>query len=171
MLGLRAAVVLILLLVLAPVGARTKEALTPAEILSDIFREARRNVIVPEAQLRGKYMSKSLLALWTNALAKKPPEAESDAFGWGITAGNNAYSLKNFEIRPQSQDATKAVLAVKQIFRESFLHEVAPDDTVIYDIVIYDFVRESGRWRIDNIRNEDSSLRKILEEWLSEPPQ
>jgi hypothetical protein len=33
-------------------------------------------------------------------------------------------------------------------------------------VVTYDFVHEGGAWRIDNIRGQGWSVRKILTAWL-----
>jgi hypothetical protein len=35
--------------------------------------------------------------------------------------------------------------------------------------VKYDFVRENGPWRIDNIRTDKRSVRDLLTRWLKDP--
>ena len=160
MIRLRAAAAMILLLMVAPAAAQDKEASTPADILSGIYRQAVKGK--PDAWMepgqRGKYVSKSLAALWAKVDAKPPQDGDEGAFDFHITTDTNSEDLGNFEVMPKSQSATAAVVAVKIIYRKPYR---GPSPVVTYYLI-----NENGQWRIDNIRGKDWDLREILKLWL-----
>jgi len=160
MVRLRAAAAMILLLVVSPAAAQNKEASTPADILTGVYREAVKGK--PDAWLepgrRGKYVSKSLAALWAKVDAKPPPDGEEGAYDINITTDTNSEDLGSFEIKPQNQSATAAVVAVKIIYRKPY-RGPAP-------VVTYHFVNENGQWRVDDIRGKEWDLRDMLSLWL-----
>jgi hypothetical protein len=157
---LRAAAAVILLLVVSPAAAQNKEASTPADILSGIYREAEKGK--PDGWLepgrRGKYLTKSLAALWAKVDAKPAPDGEVGAIDFTVTTDTDSEDLGSFEVKPQNQSATAAVVAVKIVYRKPYR---GPSP-----VVTYQFVNENGQWRIDDIRGKEWDLRDILKLWL-----
>lgn len=133
----------------------------PAEILTGIYKEAVKGTTSDwlEPERRGKYLSKSLMALWAKSDSKKPPEGEVGAIDFDLTTDTNAFELKGFEIKPKSRSESAAVLTVKLIYRERGPARV----------MTYDFIREDGRWRIDDFRGRGWTVREILTLWLKGP--
>lgn len=133
----------------------------PAEILTGIYKEAVKGATADwlETNRRGKYLSKSLLALWAKSDSKKPPEGEVGAIDFDLTTDTNAFELKGFEIKTRSRSERAAVLTMKLIYRER-----GP-----LRVMTYDFIREDGRWRIDNFRGRGWTVREILTLWLKGP--
>jgi hypothetical protein len=160
MVRLRAAAAMILLLMASPVAAQNNDATTPAGILTGIYREAVKGK--PDAWLgpgrRDRYVSKSLAALWAKVDAKPPPDGEVGAIDFTVTTDTDSEDLGSFEIKPQNQSATAAVVAVKITYRKPYR---GPSP-----VVTYQFVNENGQWRIDNIRGKEWDLREILKLWL-----
>ncbi|MBI5265281.1 MAG: DUF3828 domain-containing protein [Bradyrhizobium sp.] len=155
------AAALLFLLILA-VSCHAAGAAAPTEILRGIYREAVKgstsNWLEPER--RGQYLSKSLLALWTKSDAKKPPEGEAGPVDFDLTTDTNALELKSFEVKVESASYSAAVLAVKLNYRKPHYRPGPPA------VVTYDFVREQGHWRIDNLRTKAWSVRDMLTQWL-----
>jgi hypothetical protein len=146
----------------AAVARDAPSAATPREILTGIYREAVKGATSDwlEPARRSRYLSKSLQALWAKSDAKKPPEGEVGAIDFDLTTDTNALELQDFRIEPVKQSPTAATLAVHLIYKKPYVrHDPA--------IVTYDFVREDGPWRIDEIRTKAWSVRDMLRRWLS----
>lgn len=158
-----------LLFLIAPATADYASAAVadpqPAEILTGIYKEAVKGRTSDwlEPKRRDKYLSKSLLALWVKSDAKKPPKGEEGAIDFDLTTDTNAFELKDFEIEVKSRSDSAAVLAVKLVYREPHVHNGPPA------VMTYDFIREDGRWRIDNFHGREWSVREIHLLWLKEP--
>jgi hypothetical protein len=156
----------IILLLIVSVGMRSAAALAadpqPADVLTGIYMEAVKGATADwlEPKRRVNYLSKSLLALWAKSDAKKVPKGDVGALDFDITTDTNALDLRDFRIKTESRSDAAAVLAVKMIYREPYVHVGPPR------VVTYDFVHEGGAWRIDNIRGQGWSVRKILTAWL-----
>ena len=84
--------------------------------------------------------------------------------GFDISANSNAREVLRAEVKVERQDATRATVAAK-LFSKDFVNK-SPSD----DIVRYDFVRENGRWVIDNIRStidgKEWTIKGLLTEGL-----
>ena len=142
-------------------AAREASAATPAELLSHIYREAVKGTTSDwlEPARRGQYLSKSLLALWAKSDAKKPPDGDVGAIDFDLTTDTNGLELAAFRIKPQMESPAAATLSVSLAYRKPYYR---PDP----GIVTYDFVREDGRWRVDEIRTRRWSVRELLRHWL-----
>jgi hypothetical protein len=153
---------LLLLLILAAfteVAVAASPDRQPQDILTGIYKEAvKDNTAWLEAKHRGQYLSKSLLARWAKAEKKNKDNEEGALIDWDLTTDTNGLELADFVITTKSQSETAAVLAVKLIYREPYLHKGPPK------VVTYDFIREGGSWRIDNMRGLEWSLRDILKQ-------
>ena len=143
--------------------AREASAASPMEILNRIYREAVKGATSDwlEPARRGQYLSKSLLALWARSDANKPPEGDVGAIDFDLTTDTNALELESFRIKPEKESLTAATLSVSLAYRKPYFR---PDPA----IVTYDFVREEGRWRIDEIRTKRWSVRDLLRHWLED---
>ena len=165
--GIRAVAAILLLMILpaASVVAAAGADATPAGMLKGIYREAVKGTgsgwLEPEQ--RGKFLSKSLAALWTKSDAKKPPEGEAGPIDFDLTTDTNALELEGFEITVESATPTAAVLAVRLKYRKPY-YRPGPRAVVTYDLI-----HEDGRWRIDNFRTRDWSVRDLLTQWLKQP--
>ncbi len=113
-----------------------------------------------EPQERRKYLSKSLLTLWAKADAKKPPEGDVGPIDFDITADANGLALESFVPSLQNQTGTTASVAVELLYQKPYVRSGGPF------IVTYDFIREDGRWKIDNIQTKAWSVRNLLTRWL-----
>ncbi|HLG80591.1 MAG TPA: DUF3828 domain-containing protein [Bradyrhizobium sp.] len=145
------------------VTAREISAATPTDILSRIYREALNGAtsdwLAPAR--RSQFLSRSLLALWAKCDAKKPPDGDVGPIDFDLTTDTNALEVTSFRIKSEKETATAATLSVSLAYRKPY---VRPDPA----IVIYDFVREDGRWRIDEIRTRRWSVRDLLRHWLDD---
>jgi hypothetical protein len=136
----------------------------PSEMLKGIYRDAVKGKTSDwlEPQRRGKYLSKSLSALWTKSDARKPPKGEVGPIDFDLTTDTNALELEGVEIKVEREPANAAVLAVKLNYRKPYYRPGPPA------VVTYDFIREDGRWRIDNFHTKRWSVRDLLTQWLKE---
>lgn len=151
-----------LLLFVAPIGHAAEPK--PSKMLKGIYREAVKGTTSDwlDPQRRGNYLSKSLLALWAKSDAKKAPEGEVGPVDFDLTTDTNALELEGFEIKVESASAKAAELLVTLNYRKPYYRPGAPA------VVTYDFIREDGRWRIDNVRTKNWSVRELLARWLKE---
>jgi hypothetical protein len=147
----------------AAVAREAISAAPPAEILDGIYRDAVKGATSDwlEPARRSQYLSKSLLALWARSDAKKLPDGDVGAIDFDLTTDTNALELDSFRIKPETESPTAATLSVSLAYRKPY---VRPDPA----IVTYDFVREYGHWRIDEIRTRRWSLRDLLHHWLED---
>jgi len=136
----------------------------PAIIMSAIYSRAIKtdDSTWLEPAERPKYLSKSLLALWAKADAKTTPDGKPAGppdFDFDLTTNTNGLKLERFMVRLESQTTDKAIVAVTLGYHKPFTLK-GPS------VVIYDFVREDGLWRIDNIHTTKWSVRDLLNLWL-----
>ncbi|MDR3373026.1 MAG: hypothetical protein P4L98_04785 [Ancalomicrobiaceae bacterium] len=109
---------------------------------------------------RRKYLSKSLSALWAKSDAKKPPYGDSGPIDFDITADTNGAELRTFVITVPKQTANRASVSVQLGYSVP-----SPEGQ---HVVIYDFRRENGRWKVDEIRTKIWSVRTLLSNWLNQ---
>jgi len=121
----------------------------PAAIVKSIYGKRDPYGAAESVAMRAKHrraLSKSLAALWKRSDDSTPKEDEPVP-GFDISANSNAREVSWAEVKVERQDATRATVAAK-LFSKDFVNKNPSDD-----IVRYDFVRENGRWVIDNIRS------------------
>jgi hypothetical protein len=122
----------------------------PAAIVKSIYGKRDPYGAAESVSMRAKHrraLSKSLGALWKRSDDSTPAEDEPVP-GFDIAANSNAREVSRAEVKVERQDAQRATVAAK-LFSKDFMNKKHPSD----DIVRYDFVRENGRWVIDNIRS------------------
>jgi hypothetical protein len=113
---------------------------------------------------RGRALSKSLAALWKRSDDATPAEDEPVP-GFDIASNSQDREIARVEVKVEKQDAARATVAAKLFNKGPRIKYPASDD-----IVRYDFVRENGRWLIDNIRStihgKEWTIRGLLNEGL-----
>lgn len=109
---------------------------------------------------RPKDLSKSLIALWAKTDAKLVA-GDVGPVDFDVIADTNGLTLTGFSLASEKQDDKTATIAATLVYNE---RNPRPEPSVVR----YDLVREDGRWRIDEIRGGDWSVRKMLARFLEE---
>jgi hypothetical protein len=148
----------------AAATAITAAASEPPGIMSAIYRQAIKDGASGwlDPDERPKYLSKSLVALWAKADDKKPPDGDVGPIDFDLTADTNGLTLKSFAVKLRSESASAATVDVTLFYQKPYYRPGGPA------IVTYDFIREDGRWRIDNILTKKWSVRDLLTRWLKD---
>jgi len=107
---------------------------------------------------RAKFLSKSFAALWLQAEARTP-KGDAGPIDFDPVSNSQDPGVKSISVKVERQDSGTATLAVTLI-------EPAKRPNPADAIVRYDFVRDGGHWRIDDIRGSVEgkpwSVRDIL---------
>jgi hypothetical protein len=159
-------------------GAVTRRALAaqpspndPVAIINAIYTRAAKGkgdgggaFIIENKAAKAKYLSKSLVELWAKADADTP-KGEVGPIDFDPVTNSQEPDVKSFKVMAEKLEADKAVIAATIIGR---MPRAKPADNVIR----YNFVREAGQWKIDDISGtidgEAWSIRDILGESLKE---
>ena len=114
--------------------------------------------VFENAAAKAKYLSKSLVALWTKADAHTP-KGDVGPVDFDPVTNSQDPDVKSFTVTPEKLDAATAVIAV------SIAGTAAPPANAADAVIRYDFVRDGGHWKIDDIRGavdgKPWSIRKI----------
>src|SRR6202000_1275707 len=94
---------------------------------------------------KAKYLSKSLIALWAKADAHVQ-KGDVGPVDFDPVTNSQEPDLKSFKVASGKMEADKATIAVTLEGRREKRANAA--DEVIH----YDFVREAGGWKIDDIK-------------------
>ena len=155
-----------------PALAQTAAQNDPVAILTAIYTRAAKGkgdggaaFVTVDKAARAKYLSKSLIALWAKA-DKHTPKGDVGPVDFDPVTNSQDPSVKSFKVTSDKMEADKAALSVTMTSQSNMEpRKVAADDTVHYD-----FVREGGAWKIDDIKGtvdgEAWSIRAMLEESL-----
>jgi hypothetical protein len=112
---------------------------------------------------KAKYLSKSLVALWAKADARRR-KGDGGPVDFDPVTNSQDPDVKSFKVVAERQETDKAVIAVTIDSRQGPPRKPA-DQTIRYD-----FVREAGGWKIDEIKgaadSEAWSLRAIITDFL-----
>jgi hypothetical protein len=95
---------------------------------------------------RAKYLSKPLIALWTKSDALTP-KGEVGAIDFDPVTNSQDPDVKSFKVIAEKSEPAKATVAVTLASHRD------PRKYPADDVVRYDFVREIGGWKIDDIRS------------------
>jgi hypothetical protein len=139
----------------------------PLTIVSAIYQRAIKedggNFLTLEHADRQKYMSKSFTALWKKAEDNTPEGyvlIDADP-----VSNSQDPDIKSFKVKQERREANRAIVAATFTESSERVRESKLDLTVRYD-----FVREGGRWMIDDIRGtvggKPWSIRENLEHSL-----
>lgn len=113
---------------------------------------------------KAKYFSKALIALWAKADAHTPKD-EVGPVDFDPATNSQDPVVKSATAAVESKDSGTATVAATLV-RGNLAQNPNPADNVLR----YDFVRDGGHWKIDDIRGATDgkpwSLRKLLSESL-----
>jgi hypothetical protein len=141
----------------------------PVAILTAIYTRAAKGkgdggaafVTVGKAA-KAKYLSKSLIALWARSDAHTP-KGDVGPVDFDPITNSQDSDVKSFKVTAHKIEVDKAAVAVTMTSHRA-------SQTPADDVVHYDFVREDGAWKIDDIKGsvdgEPWSIRAMLEQSL-----
>jgi len=113
---------------------------------------------------RRRTLSKALIALWAKADAKTQP-GDSGPIDFDVTTNSQGMEVKSFTAKVESRDDKRATIAATLTPKGEWIRHSSDDNTVRYD-----FIREGGRWVIDDVRSTTDgkawSLKALLREAL-----
>ena len=142
----------------------------PAGILTAIYTRAAKGkgdsggaFVFENRAAKARYLSKSLIALWAKADARTR-KGDGGPVGFDPVTNSQDPDVKSFKVVAEKQEADKAVIAV------TIDSHQAPPSKPADRIIRYEFVREAGGWKIDEIKGavdgEAWSLRAIITDFL-----
>jgi hypothetical protein len=144
----------------------------PAGIVNAIYTRAAKGkgdggggFVIENKAAKAKYLSKSLIKLWADADAHTP-KGDVGPIDFDPVTNSQEPDVKSFKVVTEKLDADKAVVAV------TIAGHHAPSPKPEDQLIRYNFVREDGQWKIDDISGasdgEAWSIRDILKESLKE---
>jgi hypothetical protein len=141
-----------LLPVISPHQAFARPGDDPAGIITGIYTRAAQgkgdgggNFVVGNKIARSKYLSKSLAALWARADARTR-KGEVGPIDFDPVTNSQDPDVKSFKVIAEKQDADKATIAV------TIEGHQGPRPKPTDQTMRYDFVRDAGEWKIDDIK-------------------
>ena len=152
-------------------GAAQPSQNDPVEIINAIYTRAAKGkgdgggaFIIENKAAKAKYLSRSLVTLWAKADANTP-KGDVGPIDFDPVTNSQEPDVKSFKVVAEKLEADKAVIAVTITGRTA---RAKPAD----EIVRYNFVRDDGKWKIDDISGaldgEAWSIRDILSESLKQ---
>ena|ERR1700761_597688 len=159
-------------LLAGPALAQTPPANDPVAILTAIYTRVAKGkgdggggFVIENKAAKEKYLTKSLIALWAKA-DKHTPKGDVGPIDFDPVTNSQDSSVKSFKVASDKMEADKAALSVTMTNNSNMEpRKVAADDTVHYE-----FVREAGAWKIDDIKGttdgEAWSIRAMLQDSL-----
>ena len=142
----------------------------PVAIVNAIYARAAKGkgdgggaFIIETKAAKAKYLSKALVALWAKADAHTP-KGDVGPVDFDPVTNSQEPDVKSLTVTPEKLEADKAVIAVTIAGRG------APRANPADNTIRYDFVRDDGRWKIDDISGSSDgeawSIRGMLAESL-----
>src|ERR1700690_3408212 len=120
--------------------------------------------VIENKAAKTKYLSKSLIELWAKADAHTP-KGDVPPIDFDPVTNSQEPDVKSFKVVAEKLETDKATIAVTITGR--LLRFKVSDNTVRYN-----FVREDGKWKIDDISGtvdgDAWSIRDLLNESLKE---
>jgi hypothetical protein len=118
--------------------------------------------IMENRAARAKYFSKSLNRLWDRADAHTQ-EGDIGPIEFDPVTNSQDPDVQSFKVAAEKLEFDKALVAVTLTGRD-------PRRTAADEVVRYEFARDGGKWKIDDIKGtidgEPWSLRAILSDFL-----
>jgi hypothetical protein len=112
---------------------------------------------------KAKYLSKSLIALWAKADARRR-KGDGGPVDFDPVTNSQDPDVKSFKVVAEKQETDKATVAV------TIDSHQGPPPKPADQTIRYDFVREGGGWKIDEIKGAVDgkawSLRAMLTDFL-----
>jgi hypothetical protein len=142
----------------------------PVAIVNAIYARAARGkgdgggaFIIENKAAKARYLSKALVALWAKADAHTP-KGDVGPVDFDPVTNSQEPDVKSFSVAAEKLEADKAVVAVT-IAGHGAGRQKAADNTIRYN-----FVRDGGEWKIDDISGasdgEPWSIRGMLADSL-----
>jgi hypothetical protein len=142
----------------------------PVAIVTAIYARAAKGkgdgggaFIIESKAAKTKYLSKALVAVWAKADAHTP-KGDVGPVDFDPVTNSQEPDVKSFSVATEKLDTDKAVIAVT-IAGHGAARKKAADNTIRYD-----FVRDGGQWKIDDISGasdgEPWSIRGMLADSL-----
>jgi hypothetical protein len=121
--------------------------------------------VIENKAAKAKYLSKSLIRLWADADAHTE-KGDVGPIDFDPVTNSQDPDVKSFKVVAEKLEADKAVVAV------TITGHHAPSPKPEDQVIRYNFVRDDGQWKIDDIsgasEGEPWSIREILKESLKE---
>jgi hypothetical protein len=125
----------------------------PATILTAIYARVTRGkgdgggtFVIDGKAARAKYLSNSLATLWNKADARTR-KGDGGPVGFDPVTNSQDPDVKSFKVAAGKQEADKATMTVMIEAHQRDARANAADKAIRYD-----FVREAGQWKIDDIK-------------------
>jgi hypothetical protein len=119
--------------------------------------------IVENKAAKARYLSKALVELWAKADAHTP-KGDVGPIDFDPVTNSQEPDIKSFSVVAEKLEADKAVIAV------TIAGRAAPREKAADNTIRYHFVRDNGKWKIDDISGasdgEPWSVRGMLAESL-----
>jgi hypothetical protein len=142
----------------------------PVAIVTAIYTRAAKGkgdagggFVIENKAAKAKYLSKSLISSWAQADAHTP-KGDVGPVDFDPVTNSQEPDIKSFKVDAEKLEADRAVIAVTIAGRG------APRAHAVDNTIRYNFVRESGQWKIDDISGasdgEAWSIRGMLNESL-----
>jgi hypothetical protein len=160
------------LIAAGPAHAAPAALSDPVAIVNAIYARAAKGkgdggggFVIENKAAKAKYLSKSLVRLWADADAHTP-KGDVGPIDFDPVTNSQEPDVKSFKVVAEKLDADKAVIAV------TIAGHHAPSPKPEDQVIRYNFVRDDGQWKIDDISGasdgEAWSIRDILRESLKE---
>ena len=134
----------------------------PFAMLAEIYRPGEHDsAFGVDAVERAAYFSKTVLERWARAEAKTQP-GDAGPIDWDVSTNSQGMEVGSWSVRVARREATRIDLVVTLTAKTPWFRK-SPDENIIR----YHFIREDGRWVIDDIRNADDAADKGLKSLLT----
>jgi hypothetical protein len=149
-------------------GPLAAQAADPAAIVQSIYaRGTDPYGAAVSLQMRAPHrraLSQSLAALWKRS-DDGTPDGDEPVPGFDIASNSQGIDVTSVDVTVESQDAARATVAATLKSDQPFVRNDPKEN-----IVRYDFIRENGRWKIDDVRSfikpKEWSIKRTLSESL-----
>jgi hypothetical protein len=134
----------------------------PAAIVAEIYNPKREEIYGGAFGLsvaeRRKYLSRELIGLWARADKRANPTGkEAGPIDWDVTTNSQGLEVGSYTLEVAKQDDNRVELKAT-IEAKSPWTRNSPDENIIR----FHFIREGGRWVIDDVRSADDDPVKGL---------
>jgi Protein of unknown function (DUF3828) len=155
-----------------PVPAASPSPNDPLAIVNAIYARVAKGkgdsggaFVIESKAAKAKYLSKSLVKLWAAADAHTP-KGDVGPVDFDPVTNSQEPDVKSFKAVAEKLDADKAVIAVTIAGRG------APRTRPADNTIRYNFVRDNGQWKVDDISGSSDgeawSIRDMLTDSLKE---
>ena len=146
----------------APALAAPKPVRDPAAIVAEIYSPEREQIYGAAFGInvaeRRKYLSRELIGLWARADKRANPTGkEAGPIDWDVTTNSQGLEVGNYALEVARQDDNRVELKAT-IEAKSPWTRNSPDENIIR----FHFIREGGRWVIDDVRSANDDPVKGL---------